>query len=106
MGYLKKDNKAYLLKLNTSDEFEDELDDDEIINFKALQEVGPTSEAIGSIGVIIFIGSFFLYEISSDKKMEIEDISYIEKEFNDILFEDDLVSFFNYLKLKQDKYQL
>jgi len=53
----------------------------------------------GNIDLRSFNARFF--EISSDKKMEIEDISYIEKEFNDILFEDDLVSFFNYLKLKE-----
>jgi len=53
----------------------------------------------GNIDLRNFNARFF--EISSDKKMKSEDISYIEKEFNDLLFEDGLVSFLNFLNLKE-----
>ena len=53
----------------------------------------------GNIDLRKFNARFF--EISSGKKMDAENISYIEKEFNDLLFEDGLVSFFNYLNLKE-----
>ncbi len=44
-----------------------------------------------------------LYEISlpENKKFSKEDVNYIEKEFNDSLFEDGYKSFFNFLKLKE-----
>ena len=43
------------------------------------------------------------YEISDmeNKKFTQQDIDYVEKEFNDLLFEDGYVSFFNFLKLKE-----
>ena len=43
------------------------------------------------------------YEISGEdnNKFTNEDINYIEKEFNDILFEEGYKSFFNYKKLKE-----
>jgi len=53
----------------------------------------------GNIDLKNFNAHFF--EISGDNKMNADDISYIEKEFNDLLFEDGLVSFFNYLNLKE-----
>ena len=44
-----------------------------------------------------------IYEISEsdDKKLNINDINYVEKEFNEILFEDGYKSFFDFLKLKE-----
>ena len=36
-----------------------------------------------------------------DKKLSISDINYVEKEFNEILFEDGYKTFFDYLKLKE-----
>ena len=44
-----------------------------------------------------------IYEISEsdDKKLNTNDINYVEKEFNEILFEDGYKSFFDFLKLKE-----
>ena len=44
-----------------------------------------------------------IYEISEsdDKKLSLSDINYVEKEFNEILFEDGYKTFFDYLKLKE-----
>ena len=42
-----------------------------------------------------------LNEISAENKFNEEDISYIEKEFNEILLEERYVSFFNFDKLKE-----
>ena len=42
-----------------------------------------------------------LNEISTEAKFKEEDVSYIEKEFNDILLEDGYESLFNYSKLKE-----
>jgi len=47
--------------------------------------------------------SMHLYEISEDKdkKLAAKDIEYMEKEFNNILFENGYKSFFDFLKLKE-----
>ena len=42
-----------------------------------------------------------LNEISAENKFNEEDISYIEKEFNEILLEERYASFFNFDKLKE-----
>ena len=42
-----------------------------------------------------------LHEISSDIKLENEDVAYIEREFNDLLLEDGYASLFNFVKLKE-----
>ena len=42
-----------------------------------------------------------LNEISTENKFNEEDISYIEKEFNEILLEERYASFFNFDKLKE-----
>ena len=56
---------------------------------------------LGNIDLINLNMSF--YEISGEdnNKFTNEDINYIEKEFNDILFEEGYKSFFNYKKLKE-----
>ena len=40
-------------------------------------------------------------EISTEKKLNDEDVSYIEDEFNNLLLEDGYVSLFDYGKLKE-----
>jgi len=47
--------------------------------------------------------SMHLYEISEDKdkKLDAKEIEYMEKEFNNIIFEDGYKSFFDFLKLKE-----
>ena len=42
-----------------------------------------------------------LDEVSDDKKFKDEDVTYIEKEFNDLLLEDGYASLLNFLKLKE-----
>jgi len=42
-----------------------------------------------------------LNEISNDKKFKDEDVTYFEKEFNDLVLEDGYASLFNFLKLKE-----
>ena len=42
-----------------------------------------------------------LNEISDDKKFKDEDVTYIEREFNDLVLEDGYASLFNFLKLKE-----
>jgi len=44
-------------------------------------------------------GSF--YEISDDKKLSSEDINYIEKEFNNLMFEDGYESLFHFPNFKE-----
>ena len=44
-------------------------------------------------------GSF--YEISDDKKLSSEDINYIEKEFNNLMFEDGYKSLFHFPNFKE-----
>jgi len=41
------------------------------------------------------------YEISGDEKFDRDDINFIEKEFNDLMLEDDYESLFNFKKFKQ-----
>ena len=43
----------------------------------------------------------FFYEISGEEKLSIEDINYIEKEFNDIMLEDGYKNLFLFPKLKE-----
>ena len=42
-----------------------------------------------------------LYEISDDKKLSSEDINYIEKEFNNLMFEDGYKSLFHFPNFKE-----
>ena len=63
------------------------------------EEMSSSLFVVGSLDLVNLIIRFS--EISGDKKYSDEDISYIEKEFNEILLEDGYVSFFNYLKLKE-----
>ena len=42
-----------------------------------------------------------LHEISSDAKLENEEVAYIEREFNNLVLEDGYASLFNFLKLKE-----
>ena len=42
-----------------------------------------------------------LLEISNEEKLKEDDISYIEREFNEILLEDGYISFFDFKKLKE-----
>jgi len=42
-----------------------------------------------------------LHEISNTQKLKNEDVSYIEKEFNNLVLEDGYTSLFNFLKLKE-----
>ena len=44
---------------------------------------------------------FHFNEISKNNKVSEEDLTYIEKEFNDILLEEGYVSFFNFRKLRE-----
>jgi len=41
-----------------------------------------------------------IYEISDDKKLNINDVNYIESEFNDIMLENDFLNLFNFVKFK------
>ena len=43
----------------------------------------------------------FLYEISDQEKLKNDDINFIEKEFNDYMFEDGYESLFNFSKFKE-----
>ena len=45
--------------------------------------------------------NLFLNEISQDKKIHEDELTYIEKEFNDILLAEGYKSFFDFLKLKE-----
>ena len=42
-----------------------------------------------------------LDEISGNNKFTEEDVAYIEKEFNDLLLDDDYANLFNFLKFKE-----
>jgi len=42
-----------------------------------------------------------LYEISNDKKFKDEDVSYLEKEFNNLVLSGGYASLFNFIKLKE-----
>jgi len=42
-----------------------------------------------------------LNEIFIDKKLTEDDVSYIEKEFNNLLLEDGYASLFNFINLKE-----
>jgi len=53
----------------------------------------------GSLDLVNF--NLLISEISSEKKFQEEDIKYIEKEFNDIILEEDFASLFNFLSLKE-----
>ena len=54
---------------------------------------------LGNFDLINF--NLRLNEISGEKKFTEEDITYIEKEFNDIVLVEDYASLFNFLKLKE-----
>ena len=41
------------------------------------------------------------YEISDDEKLKNADINYIEKEFNDLMLEEDYVSLFHFPQFKE-----
>ena len=41
------------------------------------------------------------YEISDDKKFSVDDVSFVEKEFNDFMLEDGYVNLFNLAKFKE-----
>ena len=56
-------------------------------------------EVSGNFDLINF--NLRLNEISGEKKFTGEDITYIEKEFNDIVLVEDYASLFNFLKLKE-----